>query len=62
MTQKKLLTSSKEGSEYRQQVWCESIKDVLRYDKTLFGGSAAVFDVAVPDKRFRKSKIILIVR
>ena len=30
MTQKKLSTSSEEGSEYRQQVWCESIKDLLR--------------------------------
>ena len=34
MTQKKLSTSSEEGSEYTQQVWRESIKDLLRYDTT----------------------------
>ena len=45
MTQKKLSTSSEEGSEYTQQVWCESIKDVLNF---LFGGSAAVFDWLYP--------------
>ena len=43
MTQKKLSTSSEEGSEYRQQVWCELIKDLLRHN-FLFGGFAAVFD------------------
>ena len=34
MTNNTCYTSSEEGYEYTQQVWCESIKDLLRYDPT----------------------------
>ena len=32
--QENILASSVEGSEYTQQVWCESIKNLLRYNPT----------------------------
>ena len=44
MTYKKLSTTSEECSKYTQQVWRESIKDLLKYDNFLFGGSAIDFD------------------
>ena len=60
MTRKKLLTSSEEGSEYTQQVWRESIKDLLRYDKTFC--LVALLPISIGcTGQFQKSKIILIV-